>query len=164
MRKSKKLSLPIKLLARHDIDFVLAQTINCIYYKNSGIIKNKFYKQERLCSRKQIELLFEQKNSANAFPIKAVFMNVEVDIPFPIQAMFVVPKRNFKKAHDRNKIRRRMREAYRLNKNSIYDELKPAGTKMLIAFIYTGKEEKDYLTVETSIKKLFVAIVDNKKK
>ena len=91
-------------------------------------------------------------------------MNVEVDIPFPIQAMFVVPKRNFKKAHDRNKIRRRMREAYRLNKNSIYDELKPAGTKMVIAFIYTGKEEKDYLTVETSIKKLFVAIVDNKKK
>lgn len=91
-------------------------------------------------------------------------MNVEVDIPFPIQAMFVVPKRNFKKAHDRNKIRRRMREAYRLNKNSIYDELKPADTKMVIAFIYTGKEEEDYLTVETSIKKLFVAIADKKKK
>jgi ribonuclease P protein component len=108
--------------------------------------------------------LFEQKNSANAFPIKVVFMNVEVDMPFPIQAMFVVPKRNFKKAHDRNKIRRRMREAYRLNKNSVYAEFKPEDKKMAIAFIYTGKEEKDYLTIETSIKKLLVAIVDNKKK
>jgi ribonuclease P protein component len=108
--------------------------------------------------------LFEQKNSANAFPIKAVFMGVEVDMPFPLQAMFVVPKRNFKKAHDRNKIRRRMREAYRLNKNSIYEELKPLGKKMVIAFIYTGKEEKEYLTIETSIKKLLAAILDNTKK
>jgi ribonuclease P protein component len=91
-------------------------------------------------------------------------MHVEVAMPFPIQVMFVVPKRNFKKAHDRNKIRRRMREAYRLNKNSVYSKFNVEDKKIAIAFLYTGKEEKNYATIETSIKKLLVTIVDEKKK
>ncbi len=72
----------------------------------------------------------------------------------PAQAMFVAPKRNFKKAHDRNLLKRRMREAYRLNKNSFYQQLELAGKKVLLAFIYTAKKQEDFLVIENAVKKL----------
>lgn len=84
----------------------------------------KFTKQERLCSKKQIDLLFLKGNTAAAHPLKLIFIETELAYVKPCQAMFVVPKRSFKKAHDRNKLKRRMREAYRLNKESFYELLK----------------------------------------
>ena len=83
-----------------------------------------------------------------------VYCETPVDLIFPAQAMFVAPKRNFKRAHDRNKLKRRMREAYRLNKNSFYEGLKIKNKKALLAFIYVGKKQEDYALVEKSIVKL----------
>ncbi|HOZ86912.1 MAG TPA: ribonuclease P protein component [Bacteroidia bacterium] len=119
---------------------------------------NKFYKQERLCSRKQIDLLFQKNKSSVAFPLKAVHIETATELLFPAQVMFVVPKRNFKKAHDRNTIRRRMREAYRLAKNSFYDKLKLQNKKLLVALIYTGKKEENYAVIETAVLKVLNSI------
>lgn len=65
--------------------------------------------------------------------------------------MFVVPKRAFKKAHDRNKLKRRMREAYRLNKATLYTTLGSTNKKMILSFLFIGKKEEDYQKIEAAI-------------
>jgi ribonuclease P protein component len=83
-----------------------------------------------------------------------VVMETEVALAFPAQAMFVVPKRNFKKSPDRNKLKRRMREAYRLSKSDFYKAREQEGKKLVLAFIYTGKKEESFSVIEASVKKL----------
>ena len=120
--------------------------------------KNTFSKKERLCSRKQIELLFESGKATNSYPIKVVFLKVLDNVDVPAQSMFVVPKRNFKRSPDRNKLKRRMREAYRLNKNEFYLRLNQQEKKIRAAFIYTGKKLEPYSTVQSAIKKILLQL------
>jgi len=110
----------------------------------------KFTKQERLCSKKQIDLLFLKGNTAAAHPLKLIFIETELGYVKPCQAMFVVPKRSFKKAHDRNKLKRRMREAYRLNKEPFYEMLKAKDKKMIMCFLFVGKKTAEYKEIERS--------------
>ncbi len=117
-------------------------------------VKNTFNKQERLCSKKQMDVLFGKGKSAVNYPIKLVYIETTYPLKFAAQAMFVVPKRSFKKAHDRNKLKRRMREAYRLNKSALYENLLSADKKLSMAFIFISKKEEDYLTIESSTKNL----------
>ncbi|MDX2174091.1 MAG: ribonuclease P protein component [Bacteroidota bacterium] len=124
-------------------------------------MKQTFNKQERLCSKKQMELLFSKGKSSFGHPLKFIFMHVETDLQFPAQALFVVPKRQFKKAHDRNKLKRRMREAYRLNKQTLYQQLASANIKIICAFIYVGKKQEDYTTIEKAIKQNLNSITLN---
>lgn len=67
------------------------------------------------------------------------------------QAMFVVPKRIFKRAHDRNLLKRRMREAYRLSKNDFYTLL--GEKKAIMAFIYTGKKTEGFAQILQSLQR-----------
>lgn len=93
-----------------------------------------FKKRERLSKELLIQELFEKGSSFYFYPFKVLHL------PHPDQGsavnevLFSVPKRQFKKAVDRNKIKRRIREAYRLNKSAI-----TAPRKLLIAYIYTAK-------------------------
>lgn len=88
-------------------------------------------------------------------------MPAEAGLKFPAQALFVVPKKNFKHAHDRNQLKRRMREVYRLNKNEMY--LKLGERKLLLAFIYFSKKNEDYASIEKSIKFQLERMVDEVK-
>ena len=105
-------------------------------------------------SKKRIDLLFEKGKSQVAAPIKAVYMPSEDDQPYPAQALFVVPKRSFKKAHDRNRIRRRMKESYRLQKHTFYPDLSAKGAKLSIAFIYISPKEESYAVIADRMGKL----------
>ena len=124
----------------------------------SSTMKKTFKKDERLCSVKAIENLFDRKNSANggvfAYPLRVVFQpiipaesleNSAIEIQKPTQVLFSVPKRQFKHAVDRNLIRRRMKETYRLNKNLLLGTFN-------IAFIYIGKEIEKYEVIEKGMK------------
>jgi len=96
-------------------------------------LSNKFPREEKLKSRKLIEQLFAEGMYLNSFPLQMVYLPVEnTDAP-NFQAGFSVSKRRFKKAVDRNGIKRRMREAYRLNKNMMIGSNK----KYVFMFIYT---------------------------
>jgi ribonuclease P protein component len=81
---------------------------------------NKF---EKLKSRKQIELLFAKGKSISSFPVKVFYLPVEHTPVHPVQVGVGVSARNFKKAVDRNTIKRRMREAYRLHKLPLHEHL-----------------------------------------
>jgi len=110
-----------------------------------------------------MEVLFDKGKASTAYPVKLVYSETPVDLIFPAQAMFVAPKRSFKRAHDRNKLKRRMREVYRLNKGPFYEDLKSIGKKVLIAFIYIGKKQEEYPAIEKSILKLMSGIAKPKK-
>lgn len=110
-----------------------------------------FDKAERLCSKKIMDKLFTEGKTIFVFPVKIVYLESSLLSKFPVQAAFTVGKRNFKRAVQRNLIKRRMREAYRLNKNKFYDDI---GEKQVaVFFIYTGKTILEYRQIDSSVKK-----------
>jgi ribonuclease P protein component len=112
-----------------------------------------FKKAEKLCSKKIIDQLFANGQSFIAFPLKIVFLPTELQTSSPVQAGFTVSKKIFKRAVTRNRIKRLMREAYRLNKYQLYEQVEDK--QLAVFFIFIGKEMPTFVSVETAIKKAF---------
>ncbi|TRZ46075.1 ribonuclease P protein component [Robertkochia solimangrovi] len=108
-------------------------------------------KTEKLKSRKLIDKLFSEGRSVSKFPLRLVYLQTELPEDTIVQVAVSVSKRNFKKAVDRNRIKRLIREAYRLNKDKIKPHLE---TPHAFMFLYTSKEITDFHTLEKSMKKL----------
>jgi ribonuclease P protein component len=83
-----------------------------------------------------IQSLFKEGKSFSLFPLRVVYLEIK-DQPNRLQAGFSVSNRQFKRAVDRNKIKRLMRESYRLQKNELFAKLDDR--KVSAFFIYTGK-------------------------
>ncbi|MGN6542035.1 MAG: ribonuclease P protein component [Ginsengibacter sp.] len=98
---------------------------------------------ERLKSRKIIERLFKEGKSFSHFPFRVIYVENE-SAETALQAGFTVSARNFKKAIDRNRIKRLMREAYRLQKNPLRELLEASRKRVAVFFIYTGNELPQY--------------------
>ncbi|MBL7894804.1 MAG: ribonuclease P protein component [Bacteroidia bacterium] len=114
---------------------------------------NSFHKHERLCSKKQIEYLFKEGKSKSAYPVKLIYVAFPDDPNPQIKAMFVAPKKKFRDAHQRNKLKRRMREAYRLQKTTFY-EGRTQEVALHLAFVYIGSEAQPYDAIYKAIQKL----------
>jgi ribonuclease P protein component len=110
-------------------------------------------KDEKLKSRKLIEHLFGEGKRVKSFPLQLIYLQINHDSEFPVKVGFSVPKRVVKLAVDRNRIKRMMREAYRLNKYLISENIKEP---YIFMFIYTSKEEPKYADLEEIFKKVFV--------
>lgn len=116
-------------------------------------VNYKFSKSERLCSRKIFEQLINSGQQFFIHPFKVIYCHHNLAyIPEPLQVAFVVPKRIFKKAHDRNRMKRLMREAYRLQKNDLKQALSNQTHKLSVLIIFVNKTLTPYPEVETKIK------------
>ena len=118
-------------------------------------------REERLKSKKLIERLYVEKNYVKAFPLRMIFMQTEHTSNFPAQVGVSVPKRNFKLAVDRNRIKRLMRETYRLQKEIVYDNL---GKPYVFMISYLGKNECTYDEMFLRMEKLLTLFVNETKK
>lgn len=112
-------------------------------------------KKERLKSRKQIEQLFREGKVISITPFRVYFLinqmlNAQHSM-LNVQFGAGVPGKNFKKAVDRNRIKRLTREAWRLQNTELKEKLKGAGVQMNVFFIYTGKEMPDYNLVSEKV-------------
>ncbi len=108
-------------------------------------------KKEKLKSRKLIDQLFTQGKSVSNYPIKLIYLNTELPIDVKIQAGVAVPKKNFKSAVSRNRIKRLLREAYRLNKHLVFNN---SEATFAFLFLYLGKEMPRYPEIERTMKEI----------
>jgi ribonuclease P protein component len=111
-----------------------------------------FPKQEKLKSRKIIKDLFEKGSSFYLYPFKIVFIkNSEaLSLEYP-QILFSVSKRNFKRAVKRNRIKRLLREAYRLNKQELIKKIPQDFFPLAIGIMYVSKEELPFDIIQNKL-------------
>ena len=101
-------------------------------------------KDERLKSSKDIEALFANAQNVSVFPLKVLYLCHQEESASQLRAGFTVSTRHFKKAVDRNRIKRLLRESYRLQQNSLFNTLLESNSKLNIFFIFSGNEMVEY--------------------
>ena len=115
-------------------------------------MKFTYTKKEKLKSKKLIDKLFAEGQSVSAFPLRLVYMQSSFDENIIAKTGVSVSKRNFKTAVDRNRIKRLLRESYRLNNASYFNNIT---TQYAFMILYIGTEKPTFLQVETKMKLLF---------
>lgn len=120
-------------------------------------MKQTLGKQERLKSKTLIGKLYKEGKSVKSFPLRLVYIQTEHTSKYPSQVGVSVPKRNFKKAVDRNRIKRLLRETYRKQKQLVYNTIDKPYVYMIS---YIGKEEFTYAEIELKMEKLLNTFID----
>ncbi|MDX1472307.1 MAG: ribonuclease P protein component [Flavobacteriaceae bacterium] len=105
--------------------------------------------KERLKSLLIIQKLFLQGKSVTHYPIKIVYLPVDFTDGSEVKVGVSVGKKNFKKAVDRNRIKRLLREAYRLNKHILFNNI---STSYALMILYIGKDGTDFETINVKTK------------
>ena len=114
-----------------------------------------FTKEERLCNKKLIDQLYHNGSSFLCYPFKVSWAVTAEPQLFPAQILFSVAKKRYKRAVDRNLIKRRIREAYRLHKQQyLYSPLIDANRNIVFSIGFIGKEIAPYDFIEKKMLKL----------
>lgn len=120
-----------------------------------------FTKEEKLKGKKIFVQLFEQGSILSQFPLRMVYLKISHKSNYPIQVAFSVPKRKFKNAIDRNRLKRLMRESYRKNKHILYENI---DERYILMFIYTDEKHYKYVDIEKKMILLIKNFVRNIRK
>ncbi len=121
-----------------------------------------FSKKEHLFGMKNIETLFSVGDSFFSYPFRVVYLiQNRKEREFPVRVLISVPKKKFKLAVDRNRIKRVIRETYRLNKKELISQSIQEKKTVQIAFQYVAKEKLDFTTLNDKMK-LVLNQIENK--
>ena len=112
----------------------------------------EFPKKQKLCNETAIKEMFSNGNSFVIHTIRLVWKEQVNSDDVVIKSIIVVPKKQLKLAADRNIVRRRMKEAYRLNKSTIENSLKNKGKQLNVAIVYKNDKILSYKVIEEKIK------------
>lgn len=110
-------------------------------------------KEERLSWKRYIDLLFEKGQSFVAFPLRVIYLAVDDEMPARSSILISVSKKKFKRAVKRNKVKRQVREAYRLQKPELITLLEERNKNLMIGFLYLDKEIYPHTTIEKAMRK-----------
>jgi ribonuclease P protein component len=124
-----------------------------------SINKKTFSKEERLCSKKLLTELFTNGSSFLVYPYRVTWLAANPEQTIPAQVVIGVSKKKFKRSVDRNLIKRKIREAYRLNKAKLfYSYLISGDKKILLSLNYIGKEILEFDTLNNKLKNVFLTL------
>lgn len=118
-----------------------------------------FRKEEIIRKKKQIDLLFNEGSIYFIHPFKVIYLPLKPETASPAQILISISKRSFKHAADRNRIKRQIREVYRLNKHELYQYLNEKQTGCLLAVIYSGQVMHDTDFLEKKIKAVIKRLI-----
>jgi len=111
-----------------------------------------FRKEERLCSRKHLDLLFKNGSSFLLYPFRISYLFIDEPASVPAQVVINVPKKRYKRAVDRNLLKRRIREAYRLNKQEeFYNQLGTDREFLLFSIQFVGKKKYEFSFIQKKL-------------
>jgi len=119
-----------------------------------------FKKPERISFQREIDLLFEQGKVFISHPLRVVYLGQKPFSGATVSVLIGVPKKKIKRAVERNRMKRLIREAYRLNKTDLIKRLKETDGGLLIAFLFIGNEVCRWDTVEESMQKAIKTLME----
>lgn len=114
---------------------------------------------ERLSSRKIIGSLFEEGSSLYSYPFTIAWMESDPTQQYPARVAISVPKKRLKRAVDRNRVKRVVREAWRHNKTVLYEALEQQNITIVLMLIYTGTGIPSQADINIAIEKLILKLL-----
>jgi ribonuclease P protein component len=120
--------------------------------------KPVFGKNERICLKKEIDSLFQTGKSLAVPPLRVIYVRQKPASGATAAVMVCLSRKNFRKAVLRNRVKRLIREAYRLNKQLLLPALREKNTPLLIAFLFMGNNLPDWKTVERAMTRALVLL------
>jgi len=120
-----------------------------------------FKKEERLCNKRLLDKLFHGGSSFLCYPYRVSWLETPEPQQTTVQVVFAVAKKRYRRAVDRNLIKRRTREAYRLHKQELlYKPLLEQNRQIILSINYIGKEINDFAFMDKKMAKLMVQLCE----
>ena len=124
--------------------------------------RHTFNKTERISFNREIDCLFKQGETFISYPLRIVYLEQMPNSRAKVSVLINVPKKKIKHAVERNRMKRLIREAYRLNKTSMIEYCNKKEVDLLIAFLFIGKKLYEWEEIEVSMKKVLNIIKERK--
>jgi ribonuclease P protein component len=125
-------------------------------------IAHTLTKDERLSHQRELDLLFNRDappESFMAYPLRVVFVEQKPSSGASVAILASAPKKKFKHAVDRNRLKRLIRETYRLNKTALCDAMQEKDSGLLVGFLYVGDTICTYDTMEAAMQKALNTLI-----